>query len=182
MNFIDSRGDKIGDKRGENHRHPGDRFQENKEWIGRNRPITTRRCRFKRRTHSPDPFSLKININHFFFCLPLRNMAPLASALSDTVILEPRPSRLGGTCWEAGLGNPEAPSAECLVLRRCFCQLYLVCRCAGGSAESLCLQGPPRSCHDLNRGLVPCGGAAIGWSHAHGRCPHHQLGPEAGAI
>lgn len=118
----------------------------------------------------------------FFFCLPLRNMAPLASALSDTVILEPRPSRLGGTCWEAGLGNPEAPSAECLVLRRCFCQLYPVCRCAGGSAESLCLQGPPRSCHDLNRGLVPCGGAAIGWSHAHGRCPHHQLGPEAGAI
>lgn len=136
MNFIDSRGDKIGDKRGENHRHPGYRFQENKEWIGRNRPITARKSRFKRKTQSPDLFSLKININQFF-CLPLRNMAPLASALSHRVILELRLSRLGGTCWEAGLGNPEA---DCSALRRCFCHLYLVCRWICGV---FCLQGDP---------------------------------------
>lgn len=76
--------------------------------------------------------------------------------------------------------QPAFAAAKALALRLCFFSAGLVswlCR-----VSSLGLRGRSGRCHDPARGLVPCSGAAIGWSHAHGRCPHHQLGPEAGAL
>lgn len=112
-------------------------------------------------------------------------MAPLASALNNAVspvVTQPLVCGRGlmGGVTRGIRKQPAFAAAKALALRLCFFSAGLVNWLC--SLLSLGLRGRSGRCHDPGRGLVPCSGAAIGWSHAHGRCSHHQLGPEAGAL